>query len=157
MHPDLESLFGKLQAERETVTALVTPLSADTLDRPGPDGCWSIRQTLAHIVGSEPWLQAMARNILDGGQLPADLNLDETNARDVALRAGRSVSELLAEWQMRRDDWRAFLETLTPEQLELTGPHPAFPQMITLRQLVIVMLKHERNHRQTITDMLART
>lgn len=155
MLPDLESLFGKLQVERETVTSLVSGLSNAQLDKPGANGCWSVRQTLAHIVSSEPWLLLMARNILDGAPQLPDIPLHETNAREVSRRAGVSVPDLLAEWQTRREEWRAFLESLTLEQLELQGPHPAFPQLVTLRQMVIVMLKHERNHRQEMLDSLA--
>jgi uncharacterized damage-inducible protein DinB len=156
MLPDLESLFAKLQVERDNVTGLVAGLEAAQLDRPGPGGCWSIRQTLTHIVASEPGILSMARNTLAGGaDLPAGLDIHETNQREVSLRAGRSVAELLAEWQERREEWRPFLESLSPEQLEMQGPHPVFPQLVNLRQLVIVMLKHERSHRQEIVDMLA--
>ena len=157
MITDLASLWAKLQVERDAITALVEPLSDAQLDRPGPEGTWSVRQTLAHIAASEHALLALARRIAAGEQpqLPAGYDLNEANAAAVSKRAANSVSELLAEWAKRRSGWLAFLETVTPEQLQLTGGHPAFDLQVTLLQLVIVMLKHERNHKADIAGCLA--
>ena len=158
MLDDLASLWAKLQLERETITALVQPLGDAALDRPGPDGCWSVRQTLAHIAASEHALLSLAQRIAAGDkpQVPAGYNLHEANAAAVGRRQGRSVAVLLTEWEQRRAEWASFLETVTPGQLQLTGGHPAFDLQVTLLQLVIVMLKHERNHKAEIISLLAR-
>lgn len=157
MIPDLQSLAGKLEVERQAITGLVQGLDDATLDRPGPDGAWSVRETLAHIVASEEGLLSLAQRIARGEnpQPRPDYNLDDANAREVDKRRGLHVPALLDEWQRHRAEWAVFLESVTPEQLGLQGAHPRFEQQVTLLQLVIVMLKHERNHKQEIMSLLS--
>lgn len=157
MLSDLESLWSKLEVERQSIAALVRPLDDAAMGRPGPGGCWSVRQTLAHIAASEHALLLQARGMAEGRQpqLPPGYDLDAENAASVDERQRHTVDQLLAEWAQHREAWATFLENVTPEQLRLTGAHPAFDLQVTLLQLVIVMLKHERNHKADIAAQVA--
>jgi uncharacterized damage-inducible protein DinB len=157
MQPDLASLSAKLQMEREAITGMVHGLSAEQLDKPGPDGSWSVRQMLAHLVSSEGGLLSLARHIAAGEnpQVPPGYDLNTANEAQVAKRQNLPLDDLLKEWETRRASWAAFLEPLTEAQAELAGEHPWFHQSVTLRQLVIIMLKHERGHKQEIAALAA--
>lgn len=158
MQPDLASLSAKLQVERDAITAMVRGLSVEQLDRPGPEGSWSVRQMLAHLVSSEGGLLSLARHIAAGEnpQVPPGYDLDTANEHQVAKRQDLSLDDLLNEWEARRANWASFLEPLTEDQAQLAGEHPWFHQSVTLRQLVIIMLKHERGHKQEIAQLAAR-
>jgi uncharacterized damage-inducible protein DinB len=156
MLPEFASLFAKLEAEREAVALAVRDLGDADLDRPGADRTWSIRQILAHLVASEAGLLALARHIAAGEnpQMPPGFDLDVTNQAEVAKRTGLPVPDLLKEWEARRAKWRAFLESLTEAHLDRAGEHPWFHQSVTVRQLVIIMLKHERGHKLEVARLL---
>ena len=160
MLPELSTLFEKLQQEQDGVKMLVEGAPEGALDRPGPgagaEGDWSAREMLAHVVSSEHGLLALARAIVSGhgDALPPAYDLHAENAKAVAKRRRLSAADLLLEWERGRADWKAFLESVTPGQLEMCGTHHASPQPMSLRALVIVMLRHERGHRVEMAALL---
>ena len=160
MLPNLSSLEQKLQHERDAIRVTVERASGDRLACPGPATgevpSWSAREILAHVVSSEHGLRALA-NAITGGRgdaLPDGYDLNAENARAVSKRRDRSVPDLLREWLAEQEEWHLFLGGVTADQMELTGRHPASPQPITLRALLIVMIRHERAHRQEIAALL---
>ncbi len=160
MLPELATLFEKLQLERIAIRTLVDEAPDGALDRPGQgvDGgaSWSAREMLAHVVSSEHGLLALARAIVSGNGhvLPAGYDLRAENAKAVAKRRGLSSVDLLLEWERGQAAWQAFLEAVTSAQMELSGTHPASTQPMTLRTLIIVMLRHERGHRVEMAGLL---
>lgn len=160
MLSELSTLFAKLKLEQETVRGLVEGAPQGTLDQPGPGAGaevgWSARQMLAHIVSSEQGMLALARAIVsgDGDAVPASYDVHAENAKAVARRHGLSAADLLREWDGGRAEWMAFLETVTPEQVEMSGHHPASEQSMSLRTVVIVMLRHDRGHRAEMAALL---
>ena len=160
MLPELATLFEKLQQEQDGVRSLVKGVSAGALDRPGPgagaEGGWSAREVLAHVVSSEHGMLALARAIVSGhgDVLPPAYDVHAENAKAVAKRRGLSAADLWLEWERGRSGWKAFLESVTPEQLEMCGTHPASPLPMSLRALVIVMLRHDRGHRKEMAVLL---
>jgi hypothetical protein len=160
MLPELSSLFDKLQQEREGIETLVEGALEGALDLTGPGagegGGWSARETLAHVVSSEHGMLALARAIVSGhgDALPPAYDVHAENAKAVAKRRGLSAADLLLEWERGRTDWRAFLESVTPGQLEMCGIHPASPLPMSLRAVVIVMLRHDRGHRKQMAALL---
>jgi hypothetical protein len=152
----LSALAEKLQKEREQVAMHVIGAGADVMVRPAPDGGWSAREILAHMVASERGLLALAKRIAagDAHSLPPGYDLNAANRAAVQKRESRPVSELLAEWAENQAAWRAYMETLTPEALDREGAHPGFPGPVSLRQLIVVMLRHERGHHHDIEVLL---
>ncbi len=160
MLPELFALFEKLQQQQDSVRALVEGAPEGVLDRSRPgagaEGGWSAREMLAHLASSEHGLLALARAIVSGhgDALPPAYDLHAENAKAVAKRRRLSAADLLLEWERGWADWKAFLESVTPGQLEMCGTHPASPQPMSLRALVIVMLRHERGHRVEMAALL---
>jgi hypothetical protein len=160
MLPELSALCEKLQQEQQSVRSLVEWASEGALTRHGPgagaEGGWSAQDVLAHLVWSEHGMLTLARAIVSGhgNALPHAYDVHAENAKAVAKRRGLSAADLLWEWDRGRADWRAFLESVTPEQLEMCGAHPASPLPMSLRALVIVMLRHDRGHRKDMAVLL---
>jgi hypothetical protein len=160
MLPEFSSLFEKLQREQELVGALVESAQAEALcqqgQAPGGEPGWSAREMLAHLVSAQLGMLALARTIANGqgDALPPGYDVDAENAKAVAEHRGLSAAGLLSEWERGRAEWKAFLEAVTPEQSEMTGRHPASLQPMTLRTVVIVMLRHERGHHREMVALL---
>lgn len=160
MLSELSTLFARLRQEQETVRALVEDAPEGALDRPGPGTSaevgWSAREMLAHIVSSEHGMLALARAIVSGhgDAVPASYDVHAENAKSVARRSGVPAVDLLREWDHGRAEWGSFLETVTPAQLEMSGHHPASAQPMSLRTVVIVMLRHDRGHRVEMASLL---
>jgi hypothetical protein len=160
MLPELSTLLEKLQQEQEGIRAQIEGAPEVDLNRPGPgasaEGGWSAREILAHVVWSEHGMLALARAIVSGhgDALPPAYDVHAENAKAVAKRRGLSAADLLLEWERGRADWKAFLEPVTPQHLEMCGRHPASPLPMSLRALLIVMLRHDRGHRREIAALL---
>jgi hypothetical protein len=161
MLPELSSLYEKLQREQELVRALIESAPPEALNRRGPSSGlepgWSARETLAHLVSAEHGMLELARTIANGqgDALPTDYDVHAENAKAVTKLAGLSATTLLSEWERGRAEWHSLLEAVTPEQMEMSGRHPASPQPMTLRTVVIVMLRHERGHHKEMAALLA--
>jgi len=110
--PTRAALLAALRTSRDTVLATVRALSPEALERGRYERGWNGRQILAHLASIEwtyPRLLDIAR---DGTAAPAPAGETPTrtmrggndayNERQVAKRAGRSVGELLEEFENNR-------------------------------------------------------
>lgn len=94
---------GELYADtRARLTALVKELSEDQLALPVP-GCpaWQVRDVVAHVAGNTA--DATTGNI-------EGVATDPWTARQVEERKGRSLDELLAEWEQHGPTFEALLD-----------------------------------------------
>jgi uncharacterized protein (TIGR03083 family) len=93
---------AKLYADaRARIVSLATSAPPSALDAPVPaTPAWSGRDLLAHVVG-------ISSDVL-GGRLEG-VGTDAWSARQVAERSGRSVDELVAEWQENAPAFEAML------------------------------------------------
>src|SRR5688572_16623043 len=121
----------------------------------GPD-TWSPHDVVAHLIEGErtDWIPR-ARIILAGGEHPAFAPFD----RFAHLRWGRErpTAELLDTFARLRAESLATLHgwALTPEQLALTGIHPAFGR-VTLEQLLATWVAHDLGHLVQVARTMAR-
>jgi uncharacterized protein (TIGR03083 family) len=94
---------------RRRIIATARTLTADQLRATVP-ACpkWTVRDLLAHLVGETT---DIVTNNLDGA--PGD----EWTAAQIAARAGRSVAELIAEWEEYGPRW---------EEIARRAEHPSF-------------------------------
>jgi uncharacterized protein (TIGR03083 family) len=84
------------------------------LERPGPDGGWSVKDVLGHIAYWEEWCLRRMR----GGAPVADLDVDRINAEQVAARRDIPVERVRAELERVHATLMHELHNLTPVQLE---------------------------------------
>lgn len=91
---------------RARLTALVSDLDDDALERPVP-ACpgWRVKDVCGHLVGLAA--DVMDRNTDGAGS-------DAWTAAQVDARRGRTVDELIAEWDERGPELEALLDKLKP-------------------------------------------
>jgi hypothetical protein len=109
--PSKAELLEALRASRDEVLALVLALPPAALEQGRYESGWNGRQILAHIASIE-WTYPRLLDIAREAAAPAPTGgpptrtmrggNDAYNERQVAKRAGRSVAELLAEFETNR-------------------------------------------------------
>jgi uncharacterized protein (TIGR03083 family) len=83
-------------------------LTEDQWKAPTDLPMWNVQDTLAHVIGTERFLQGLPPAPPLAGERPAHVHnpIGELNEREVAARRSRPGAEVLAEW----DDLRALRE-----------------------------------------------
>jgi uncharacterized damage-inducible protein DinB len=138
-----------------TLTALLRGLPASwTKNAAGPD-TWSAYDVVGHLLHGEEtdWI-ARARIILEEGEGHPFESFDRTAMFDKY--QGYSLDQLLEAFAQAREKSLASLSEwqITPEQLALTGTHPALGT-VTLSQLLATWTVHDLNHIGQIVEVMA--
>ena len=84
------------------------------LERPGPDGGWSVKDVLGHIAYWEEYCLRRMR----GGAPVSGLDVDRINAEQVAARRDIPVERVRADLERGHATLMHELHNLTPLQLE---------------------------------------
>ena len=159
--PEIEALRNKLMDERlKSMTALETVTPAEMWN--ADNGGWSVKDILAHVTNAEQLNMKFTRLMLEGDK-PIQLiafraeypdyagafELDRFNAymylklRDVPLET------ILRDLADVRAATLAWIETLTPDVLDLLGEHAAWgPQSV--RGMLKILMLHDKMHTQEI-------
>lgn len=147
MLQELEPRAGELNAHHESFTAFLSQLDEADWNRAVGTEKYTARQTVAHLAGGAKSMTQMGKNWVAGKDttLRPDFDLSFFNARQQEKRAQMTNTELLAEWKDAQRGVVSFMETLTPENLELRGEHPSAGK-VTLRELLYVITEHEADH-----------
>lgn len=121
----------------------------------GPD-TWSAFDIVGHLIdGEETDWMTRARVILEQGTNRTFEPFDRF--RHLRENGGRSVDDLLGRFtQLRARNLQELKDLeLSPEQLQLTGEHPAFGP-VTLAQLLATWVAHDLNHVAQIARVMAK-
>jgi len=155
MLKELEPIAAKLNEACAMMTRTLDQLSEDQAATWMVTPDWSVKDALAHLVGAKRGMTRMAQRFAAGEdpQLPEDYNNDYYNARQVAKRKAMSFAEVRAELDAAHQELLAFLERVTPQQLELRGEHPIAGE-IPLKDLLVVIYNHETQHCKQINDKI---
>ena len=139
-----------------TLSALLRDLpDAWTTGTEGPNS-WSAYDVVGHLLHSDEanWI-ARARIILDHGEARPFDDFNRTAMFEKYHDA--PLTQLLAAFAETRAANLATLDgwQLTPEQLRLTGTHPALGR-VTLSNLLSTWVVHDLNHIGQIVEVMAR-
>jgi hypothetical protein len=117
---------------------------------------WSPFDVVGHLIDGEltDWTERLHIILAQGPNRrfePFD------RFRHVARNKGRTLTDLLAEFQRLREKNLAELRelNLTAVQLQLTGEHPAFGT-VTLEHLLATWVAHDLGHIAQITRVMAK-
>ena len=159
---DIASIKEKLTSEREKLFESFAHLPREIILRPFGDGGWSIKDILAHVAMAEAinvkfaklmvakdeplQLQEFAAEFPD---FPGTFELDKFNAWMTERWRTKSLEEILAALKETRADTLAWLDTLTPEQLERTGEHAVWGKQ-SVRGMLRILVIHDKFHRADI-------
>lgn len=150
-----EQAIAILRRTPATLTALLQGLpEAWTTGTEGPE-TWSAYDIVGHLLHAEEvnWIER-AEAMLAPGEKDA---FGSFNRRAMFEKyRGKPLDQLLAAFAEARAENLATLAAwrLTPEQLALTGTHPALGT-VTLSQLLSTWVVHDLNHIGQIVEVMA--
>ena len=140
MTDEQTQLIDELDAARATMRVLIADLVPDSEIYPG----WTQRQFLALLTGwddvTATTLRAHARG--ETPATPVSAGIDAYNAESVATRETLDLDHILKEWELAREELKAAIRALTPEQMAAPLLHP-WGRVSTVAKLVDIMIEHE--------------
>lgn len=119
----------------------------------GPDGGWSIQETVGHLLDLEPLWAGRLDDLVAGAEelRPADL----TNAKTHGARHNNAgLTDLLARFRELRTDFVARLDALTDDQLLVAAAHPRLKQPMRAVDLAFFVAEHDDHHLATISEAI---
>jgi len=155
-------LIAKLNEERAKLLATVAGLSETEVTRPLPtsEGGWSVKDILAHVAISEAANLAFAKRLVaedNPVQIPPDkgpFDLDRWNNSQVRRRQQLTWAQVQADLAAAHQETLAFVAGLEEAQFDRRGVQAVFGEM-TLGQLLKILYRHDRMHREEIEQGLA--
>lgn len=158
---DVMAIREKLNAERTKLLESFKGLSPAIMTRPF-EGGWAIKDVLAHIAMAEgvntKFAQLMLAKespaqleelVVEYPDYPLPFTLDKFNAWMTERWEKKTLVEIIDTLHATRAATLAWLETLTPEQLERKGKHAVWEDQ-TVRGLFRILVIHDKFHRGDI-------
>jgi hypothetical protein len=154
MTDEQDQLLQELDKARAIMHQLIADLTPESEIYPG----WTLRQFLAHLTGwddvTTTTLRAHARN--ETPATPVSAGVDSYNAESVATRETLDLDHIVKEWELAREELKAAIRALSPEQMAAPLLHP-WGRVSTVARLVDIMIDHEGvEHAEELRAMKAR-
>jgi hypothetical protein len=150
-----DRIVSRMQATRQELLARIEGLDEAAFGWRPPEGGWSTRETLAHLVDAERAHRRFVQAVLAGQPVHLEgFDLDRWNEEHVARRAHQSVAEILEALHVERQATLDLLPTIPDDAWERQGDHPALGE-VSLVQVIRIIGVHERQHLQEIRQRLA--
>ena len=159
---DVGGIKEKLNAERAKLLAAFANLPRANMLRPFGEGGWSIKDLLAHVAMAESVNVAFARMMVAQDSplqleefaraypdFPGEFDLDKFNAWMTERWRAKSLDEIVAALDQARAETLAWLETLSPAQLERSGEHAVWGKQ-SIRGMFRILVIHDKFHRGDI-------
>jgi uncharacterized damage-inducible protein DinB len=150
------SLAEKLKTEGEKTQAFFAALTPEQWQKTvyGEEGPWTARSILAHFVSAEQGFLKIFPSIRDGGPGAADdFDIDRFNASQQAKLAEITPAELLARYQSTRVEMVAFAASLTEDDLQKRGRHPALG-VTSLGEMLKLVHLHNTMHLRDLKKVI---
>ncbi len=157
----IASLKERLNTERAKLLDSFTNVPRDVVLRPY-EGGWSIKDILAHMAMAEAVNVKVAKMMVakesplqlqefaaEYPNFPGEFELDKFNAWMTKRWEAKSLEQVLAALNETRADTLAWLETLTPAQLERSGAHAVWGNQ-TVQGMFRILVIHDKFHRNDI-------
>ncbi len=155
---DVAGIKAKLNAERAKLLESFADLPRETMLRPYQGG-WSIKDVLAHVAMAESVNVKFATMMIakesplqlkefaaEFPDFPPPFELDKFNAWMTERWRTKSLDEVIAALHQTRAETLAWLETLSPVQLERSGEHAVWGNQ-TVRGMFRILVIHDKFHR----------
>ena len=150
-----ERLRAELNDSRAYLVSVAEQIGPEQALNSTENPLWNVHDLLSHLAGAERGMHATIKRFLAGEPLPEGFSLDYWNQRQVEKQKERSVSDLLAGLAASRVDTLALLDSLTDEQMQVRGMHPAGFES-SVGGIFKVIAHHERIHGQEIALALGK-
>ncbi len=145
---ELVDLREKLDSHRRALLGLVSGLTEEAAALQ-PHGEWSVKQQLAHAATAERvWRDGALLTLSRSGGLPQQWAAAVQEG--VAEANGRSLTDLLSTLERERRETLHKAATLSAEQLQVRGPHPAYGGEMSVLQMLRAIYRHDRMHSEQV-------
>lgn len=154
MLPEIQELLEKMEAHREELLTILEGLSMEAAER-HPEGEWSAKQQVAHLIQAEPtWLE-WAKSVHDEpgttvGQTPEE---GQIFLQDVDTADSLPMSWWVERLRESRAETLKGLEGMdlsSSEAIGRAGRHRNFGDMNVL-QFLRAIYRHDRMHMEQLT------
>lgn len=154
MLPEIEDLLEKMEAHRTELLAILEGLSKEAAER-RPEGEWSAKQQVAHLVQAEPAWVEWARTVHDKPGTAVGQTPDEGQIflQDVDTADNRPLSWWLERLRETRAETLKALNEMdlsSEDALARAGRHRTFGDMNVL-QFLRALYRHDRMHMDQLT------
>ena len=159
---DVAGIKKKLTDERSKLLESFANLPRETLLRPFGEEGWSIKDLLAHVAMAEAVNVKFAKLMVvkdvphqlrelagDYPELHGEFELDKFNAWMTERWRANSFEQIVEALNAARADTLAWLDTLTPVQLERSGEHAAWGNL-SVKGAFRILVIHDKFHRADI-------
>ncbi|HEX6817639.1 MAG TPA: DinB family protein [Ktedonobacterales bacterium] len=154
-----ERLCATLEQERADFMPALTAASAETLDRKGVVGQWSVKNVLAHLAAWELVAVQVLSERLETGQTPEIMStisadMDAWNAMQVDEVEDLSPEDQLVEFEWTRSLLLQYLASLDDATLAKAKPWSGWDGTVA-EYVLEAICAHERAHADQVLAGLA--
>ncbi len=142
-------LINGFQKSRETIAHFFSTLSENQLTNRYESGKWSVKEVFQHLIDSERIFMNRCFRIAryDDTALPG---FDQNIYNEPSLAAGKTIHQLLTEFEATRNYSLSLLNSLSEADLNNTGIANSAP--MSARAAAFIVLGHEIWHLEIIKE-----
>ena len=123
--------------------------------RYSPDGQWTIKENIGHLIDLEPLWQGRLEDIMDGKTYLREADLSNQRT-DEAGHNDRSLEELLGRFSELRSATVRQLQALQEEDVFRSALHPRLEQPMRTMDLFLFVAEHDDHHLATMEALRQR-
>lgn len=144
-------IMDVLKQQAEEARAFFTAMPAEKHDYRYAEGKWSIKQVLMHITDTERVMSYRALVAARGDRTTILYNMDENQYADASPYTGRTMDDIVEEFNMVRGSTIKLLVNIT-EQQSVQPAYNADGTYFTSRALAYIIAGHLLHHKQVIKE-----
>ncbi len=114
-----------------------------------PDGQWTIKENIGHLIDLEPLWQGRLADILAGRTYLREADLSNQRT-DEAQHNARSLDDLLSDFATLREACVRQLQALHEEDVFRASLHPRLEQPMRTMDLFLFVAEHDDHHLATM-------
>ena len=142
---DSQDIVAKLKAQTEEMALFYAAIPQQKWDYAYAPGKWTLKGSIRHLIDSERVFAYRLLRFLrkDSTALPGfdqDAYMESIDVEQIV------VADLLKEWRSVRDSTQAMLESVRPEDWDLSGVASGVKH--TVRAVAFTLTGHELHHKQ---------
>lgn len=157
MHELISKTAEKLLNDGEKVATTfegLTPEQAENLIYSTYLDTWRVKDVLAHLTFAEIGFMEIFQDIVHGGDSEkAKINVDEYNYEKMAQYKNVPLGTIVQKYRETRAATLEFVDSLSDEDLQRTGLHPALG-ITTLLEMIKMIYLHTQMHMRDVKKTL---
>lgn len=118
-----------------------------------PHGHWSVLENIGHLSDLEPLWQTRLQEILEGKEIMAAADLQNTKTNQAAHNK-KSLDDLLSNFVFLRNETLIQLQQLTEKDIYKSSLHPRLKTPMRIMDLFLFVAEHDDHHLVSIKELI---